>query len=134
MEKTENTPITFEKQTKFYNAETGSRGNCIVACYANVLLLNIKDCPAFEELFDCKPNGFWFECINLWFREIGYELKICQEEEEIPDNIEYYFAYGPTLRGVMHQVIYKSGKLFFDPHPSNAGILTEAGFEYIKKL
>ena len=122
--------ITFEKQTKL-KTET-IRGNCMVACYANVLGLKISQCPPFEELFDCAGSAdFWFECVNLWFKGLGYTLVQCKSISEIPKNVEYYFAYGISPRDVMHQVIYKDGKMFFDPNPANDGILTEEGFEYL---
>ena len=125
--------ITFEKQTKFYSETT--RGNCMVATYANFLGLKISQCPAFEELFACeKPNGFWHKCVELWWREHGYTLHHTEKIDEIPKECEYYFAYGVSNRDIMHQVIYKDGKLFFDPHPSGDGILNEVGFEYVIKL
>jgi len=127
--------ITREKQTKLYDAEKGLRGNCMVATYANFLGLKISDCPAFEELFACtKPNGFWYSCVELWWKHHGYEIFHAKNKSEIPLECEYYFAYGISNRDVMHQVIYKNGELFFDPHPSNDGILTEEGFEYVIKL
>lgn len=124
--------ITFEKQTKLHDEDKKIRGNCMVACYANLLGLRIDQCPPFEEFFSVsKPNGFWFDCVNLWFEKLGYQLVQCEKKSDIPESVELYFAYGLSERDVMHQVIYKDGKLFFDPHPSNSGILNEVGFEYL---
>lgn len=135
MAKNTNMEITFEKQTKLYDSEKGIRGNCMVATYANVLGIEIYKCPAFEELFSCQyPTSFWFDAVNLWFENMGYKLIQANTQEEIPKDVEYYFAYGMSNRDAVHQVIYKDGKMFFDPHPDNTGILNEQGFEYIVKL
>lgn len=124
-----------QKQTKFHNPEKGIKGNCMVACYANYLGYKIEDCPAFEEIYECKyPDEFWYDCVKLWFKKLGYKITHVQNENNIPKHIEYYFAYGLSHRNVLHQVIFKNGKLFFDPSPSGKGLLTIQGFEYIETI
>jgi hypothetical protein len=36
---------------------------------------------------------------------------------------EVVFVVGKSVRGVMHQVLYRDGQLWHDPHPSRAGII-----------
>lgn len=36
---------------------------------------------------------------------------------------EYLFVAGMSPRGVMHQVIYRDGVLWHDPHPSHDGLV-----------
>jgi len=37
---------------------------------------------------------------------------------------ELVFVSGPSPRGVPHQVLYRNGELWHDPHPSRAGLLS----------
>lgn len=129
-----------QKQTKFNTKEKGKYGNCMVSCYANYLELDIEDCPAFEELFDCKkPNGFWWDAVLLWWESHGYLYYNSTNANDIPESVfnDYYFVSGISPRdpSIHHLVIYKQGKLFFDPHPDNTGIVegTESSFEWVIK-
>jgi hypothetical protein len=42
------------------------------------------------------------------------------------DDPERKFVAGKSPRGVMHQVLYRYGRLWHDPHPSRDGILDVA--------
>lgn len=131
--------LTMQRQTKLHNPNEGIRGNCMVTCYANYLGFKVEQCPRFEELFDCtKPEGFWWDCVIAWWKHHGYDLHYVSSEAEIPADIldnDYVFVSGisPRNPNVHHLVIYKNGKMVFDPHPSGAGIVagTERGYEYV---
>lgn len=129
--------ISGQKQTKLHDPEKGIRGNCMVACYANYLNIPIENCPAFEELFSCtKPNGFWWDCVLLWWERMGYSYQYCTDKKDLPEIVfnGLYFVSGISPRNseINHLVIYKKGELFFDPHPDGTGIVkgTERSFEY----
>ncbi len=77
--------------------------------------------------------NMWYTVMLSWLASQGYK------EEQIP-NIEQwlaegnmgvpYMVSGKSSRGVNHIVIYKSGILFHDPHPSNEGLLELAESPY----
>lgn len=130
--------LSQEKQTKLHDPAKGIKGNCMVACYANVLDIPISSCPAFEELFSCKkPNGFWWDAVVLWWKLMGYDYGCVETHEQAIElaNGGYYFVSGksPRFPDSYHLVIYRDGKLEFDPHPDGTGLLTEEYFEcYVK--
>jgi hypothetical protein len=54
----------------------------------------------------------------------GYSLYPCRLEsvaDALPE--EVVFVSGPGSRGVAHQVLYRDGVLWHDPHPSRDGLL-----------
>lgn len=127
----------FSEVIQYRGRELQVRGNCVMACYASYLDLDINHCPQVQWLFDCKkPEFFWDKVLQLWLSEHGYkECNYTNEADPITwGHTDYYFAWGPSPRGVNHQVIYKDGKLFHDPHPSKAGILEVEGYITLEKL
>jgi hypothetical protein len=123
-----------KKQTTFYDPENNTRGNCMITCYANALGLNPDDCPPFEKFFDVKypDTSFYQECLILWFNRLGYELKTSLSDPlPILNEHTFYFAVGPSARGVNHMVVYQNGKIFHDPHPSNDGLELIHYYEYL---
>lgn len=116
--------MLIQHQTKLHNPEKGIRGNCMMTSYACYFNLDVNQVPNIEDLFDCQPEGFWFEVLELWLREYHHKEERYHEQDPYLNGYsDYYFASGPSPRGVFHRVIYKEGKLFHDPHPSGAGIL-----------
>jgi hypothetical protein len=92
------------------------------ACYFDC---DVQEVPNIEDLFDCQPEGFWYRALEVWLSEYKYKREVSHESDpHLSGWSDYYFAIGPSPRGVMHQVIYKDGKLFHDPHPSGGGILS----------
>lgn len=126
--------MTPQDQTHFSDKEKGTHGNCMIATYASYMDLPVDDCPQFQFLFDCKHfEGFWDEVVRLWLERMGYNRSYLETDPFESGFSDYYFAYGMSPRGVMHQVIYKDGKLFHDPHPSKAGIEVK-GYELLQKI
>lgn len=120
------TPI---KQTKFYNKELNTRGNCLTACIASLFDMNIEDVPFFIEEPDYPYN------VEHFIENNGYKLegtgilsKIKEEYKDFNGIDGYYIAVGMGNRGVYHCCIYKDGEMVHDPHPSNDGIQS---IEYI---
>lgn len=103
-------------QDRFYDAEKGTRGNCQQAATASLLGLGLDEVPNFME----AEAGFW---PSFWrfVQERGLGVIELSGARSFDC---HYLAYGPSPRGVSHAVIYKSGELVWDPHPSRAGLLS----------
>lgn len=71
-----------------------------------------------------KAFSLWHDIHNIFIASRGYELNdISDIDNWLLENPDMpYLAYGFSSRGVGHVVIYKNGKLFHDPHPSNEGL------------
>lgn len=129
--------MTPQKQSILSDKSNGIYGNCLVTCYASYFDLKADECPQFQFLFDCKsPEGFWDEVVALWLRQMGYVRQWTLDNDPfITEQYEdYYFASGVSSRGVSHLVIYKDGKLFHDPHPSNDGLVEVTCFHTLAKI
>jgi len=101
-------------QDRFYEPEKGLHGNCQQAAVASLLGLRIDEVPNFIE----QEDGFW----TSFFRFVtdhGYTQVELGGHRHFDC---YYLAYGPSSRGVSHTVVFKAGKLAWDPHPSREGI------------
>ena len=101
-------------QTQFYEAGK-SVGNCQQAATASLLGLDLAEVPNFIE----HPHGFWQ---SFW--EFMASRGLVVIELSGPRHFDcYHLAYGSSLRGISHAVVYRAGRLAHDPHPSRAGIL-----------
>ncbi len=88
-----------------------------------------------------KALLLWTDIHDIFIASRGYELRNITDVDgwlaENPDTP--YLAFGFSSRGVGHVVIYKDGKLFHDPHPSNEGLTSYDSpesypFKWLKKL
>ncbi len=102
-------------QTKFGMPE----GNCFAACVATIFGLPLESVPHFMHLAED-----WFESFRKWSIEaLGHEPVLITagiEERLVAPTI----VSGPAARGIDHSTVWVSGKLFHDPHPSRAGLLS----------
>lgn len=130
----------FKKSIKVHNqkVEKLQIGNCMMACYANILGFEQEHCPPIEELMETMiPRRFWWDVLNLWLDKLGYILISTEDETEAIANTcdphGLYFAIGSSVRcnDSLHQVIYRGGKLFFDPNPTGNGLIKVTIFEYL---
>ena len=127
-----------KKQTMLY--EEGRLGNCFPACIASILECEIEDIPDFIHL---ESFHDWLSTLNDWLVGMG----LIYVEFVTKDNPEEFFKGYKTkvhhiLAGctertdmdsefpVTHAVVALNGKMVFDPHPSNAGLL-EGGEKHI---
>jgi hypothetical protein len=100
-------------QTQFY--EKGkSAGNCQQAATASLLGLDLHEVPNFIEAQDFWQSFFGF------LRSRGL---VAVELSGLRHFDCYHLAYGQSLRGISHAVVYRYGELAHDPHPSRAGLL-----------
>lgn len=107
------------------------KGNCVSACVATVLGVPLDQVPHFveyglalgDEPEDRVSNGnAWWAMMLGYFYGAGYEL-VELDSAEAAERTEYLLVAGMSPRGVLHQVVYRDGTLWHDPHPSRDGVL-----------
>ena len=116
--------MTPTQQTVF-----GDKGNCFEACIASFFDMDIKDVPDFNAY---EEGGVWMRHLNNWLAPQGlvyFEGRIphTEIEEFFRDKDFYHIMIAPTMRSseICHAVIGRKGKMLFDPHPDNVGIIKE---------
>ena len=109
-------------------------GNCFAACVASALDKRLSEVPHFVEWGQWQHSGKAKDDENpdrknWWSMFLGYCMGI-GVWPEIVDSLgdaaadEVVFVAGESPRGVMHQVLYRNGALWHDPHPSRDGLLS----------
>lgn len=105
------------KQTSFGTQPTlPDVGNCLAACVASILELPISQVPNFS----FTPNGEdWYEDKLLtWLKTRGFTALFVKYDPELGRLGCYCVASGKSPRGDhLHAVVYKDGKVVWDPHP-----------------
>lgn len=109
-------------------------GNCLSACVATYLARPLEDVPHFvetgEQLYRNElGRDAGEDRIAWWAMLIGYMAAmglwpVQLDSVDDADPGETVFVAGPSTRGVLHQVLYRDGELFHDPHPSRAGLVS----------
>ncbi len=89
-----------------------------------------------------EARCLWDRIFHIWVASLGYDIKYLYPYKEgvLPEyDIELwlqnnpdklYTASGDSSRGCTHIVVYKNGKLFHDPHPSDEGLVEGTIYEY----
>lgn len=119
-------------QTKLHKPPI-STGNCFPAVIASFLDLDSpEDVLQIQELYD-KETVIWQSVLDYWLEEKGW--KWGDLEGHLYDG-SFYMVVGSTERSqtTKHVCIYQNGKLYHDPHPSGAGLITEEFFESLTKI
>lgn len=104
-------------------------GNCVSACVASYLGLDLEDVPHFVELgSDLAGEGtdqqaWWWAFLGFMGGHGLWAYQFDSVDDEGIGHGEIVFAAGPGPRGVAHQVLYRDGELWHDPHPSREGLL-----------
>lgn len=120
------------KQTIFGDGENGNKaGNCLSACLASILEIPIEEVPVFSAMGDD-----WFKNLFEWLKSKNCEYHGCARGTWIlhyTTGIDGYFIVnGLSPRAgidgnsskMRHSVIFHKGKMVFDPHPSDAGLMS----------
>lgn len=119
------------RQTKF--VATHGAGNCQQAAMASLLELPLDDvidtaCP------EMRARGFW-ESIRLWLADRGLKIvHVWPDDEAFEERLkgQYSIASGPSPRGPFHHaIVCKNGKMVWDVHPSDDGVLAIEKHELI---
>jgi hypothetical protein len=133
------TPV---KQEFIHDPANGVYGDCQRAVIASLLDLPIQEVPHFLGESKNDAVGYW-TLLQKFLRDKGYAWLVVPaksgaaffgaEEESI-----YHEISGPSPRGscLTHAVVGCDGKIVFDPHPSNAGLVgdpSEWEYAYLVK-
>ena len=108
------------------------KGNCVAACVATILGLPLAQVPHFIEFGiaygdseDVKEvshgNNWWAMMLGFLAGRGLWVVELDTVTDADPD--EFVLVAGMSPRGVVHQVVYREGRLWHDPHPSRAGVL-----------
>lgn len=111
-------------------------GNCFAAAVATAIDRPLSEVPHFVEWGQHLHNGQSkvsdFEDADAdrkcwWAMFLGYVAAcglwpepIASLDDAKPGEI--VFVNGPSPRGIAHQVLYRDGELWHDPHPSGDGL------------
>lgn len=127
-------------QTRFYDPTAPveeQRGNCLQAVIASLLDLPLDAVPHFvQDHVDSDGCKDWWDSLVEFVRSHGWNPYAAVPVSDYPD--QHLFVSGPSPRGVgddglWHVVIYRSGEMVHDPHPSREGLrggLLGAGSAY----
>ena len=109
-------------------ADPTRQGNCLAACVATFLGIPLEEVPHFAEYQpDDEPHAWWHLLIGFMAGHGLWPVELADPGDAEPG--EVVFAAGPAARGVFHQVLYRDGVLFHDPHPSKAGLVAVSEVE-----
>jgi hypothetical protein len=105
------------RQTTFYDPHDVHAGNCTEAAIASILQLPLSAVTPLD-----RTNGrtFW-DAVEAFFCLHGWDF-ITIPADKIPEGV--HLASGLSARGRPHTVVYVGAQLVWDPHPSDAGIIT----------
>ncbi len=111
-------------------------GNCVSACVASYLGLDLEDVPHFIEdggrihADQCENiTEPLADRVGWWALMVGFiagytaRVPVFLKQLDDADPGELVFVAGPSNRGVEHQTLYRNGILWHDPHPSRDGLL-----------
>ncbi len=107
-------------------------GNCVAACVASILGVPLDRVPHFiefgvqfgdsEDVKEVSHGSNWWAMMLGFLAGRGlWVVELDKVTDADPD--EFVLVAGMSPRGVMHQVVYREGRLWHDPHPSRAGVL-----------
>lgn len=117
-------PVT---QTTFGEGE----GNCLQACLASILDVNIERIPWFGE------DSSWTIRMNEWLFQFDIvAIQVDVDGFTIVDSnlLGYHIIAGPSPRGdYWHSVVGYKGKMVHDPHPSGDGLAEVKSFTFLVK-
>lgn len=117
-------PVT---QQVMHDVANGQFGDCQRAVIASLLELPIEDVPHFLQDAKGDPTAYW-QAIQKFCRGHGYAYLTAHSPKGLAfygdDGDVFHEISGPSPRhaGTFHAVIGKNGQVFFDPHPSRAGL------------
>lgn len=119
-------------QTILHDKDPLRSGNCFAACVATALNRPLNTVPHFVEWGQRMHNGklrdeededrkYWYTMF-LGFCAGAGVWPVTLDELREADAEEIVFVAGMSPRGFRHQVLYKNGKMWHDPHPSRDGL------------
>ena len=91
-------------------------GNCVAACIASILELDIEDVPNFV-MMDHTGGGFWNLLLNEWLAPYNLHAYFLDRDSYISADV-YCIGMGLTKRGLYHAVVCLGNSMVWDPYPS----------------
>jgi hypothetical protein len=110
-------------QTIMHDPDNGQFGNCMQACIASYLHIELEEVPHFHH-DGCAADVFW-DRVEDWLDEHNRLLTYAKQGNM------FSIASGPSVRGTTHCVIMCDDQLIWDPHPSRAGLVSETHRFYL---
>ena len=99
-------------------------GNCMAACLASILELEIEDMPNYHGLH-------WFQAWQEFLLGHGYQLVIMEIIEGVAPK-GYHLISGKSVRGDWnHVVVGRDGVLVHDPNPDTNGLEKQVWWEVL---
>ena len=100
------------------------RGNCLQACIASILEIDIESIPWFGTRSD------WFDKMNAWLSAehdlVAIDIVADSVQPWTGCHLGYHIIAGPSPRGdFWHAVVGYRGEMVHDPHPSGDGLRKE---------
>jgi hypothetical protein len=118
-------------QSIYGNQKIGYLGDCQRAVIASLLELEIDEVPHFSQEANGNSDLAW-AALQSFCQKMGYAyLNVPATTDLVFFGLEkdvniYHEISGPSPRGGgLHAVVGLNGKIFFDTHPSNAGLSGE---------
>lgn len=112
----------------------GEKGNCMSACLASLLHLDIAHVPNF---FDISTNDDeWWEAVRSWLSGHGWGIiSINLGDAFPPEKLNgYQIIFGRSKRKHNHATIWLNGEMVHDPHPDKTGLETIEGCDLLYPL
>lgn len=129
-------------QEFLHRPEIGQYGDCQRAVIASLLDLPISEVPHFLQQANGESVGFW-EGLQDFCRSRGFAYLTVPARSGAAffgsDASVFHEIAGPSPRGngITHAVVGRDGEVFFDPHPSRAGLLGDSAqweFSYLVNI
>jgi hypothetical protein len=111
-------------QTQLHGGKT--KGNCLRACLASILEIDIEAMPHFEE-----KGEYWFTDLRRWMRKFNGKTVHVFPGTFKPEG--YCLAAGMSPRNIYHCVVCLDGEIVHDPHPSKSGLVSIERYWVIAK-
>jgi hypothetical protein len=115
-------------QTRLTDPANGVLGNCFASVIACIL---DKDSPEdviqIQEYYETDPN--WMDQLSYWLDNHRWELSNKPQGHDYnTDQLYLVSGRSPRNPSNSHICIYQRGILYYDPHPTHSGIVTEEYF------
>ena len=107
-------------------------GNCVQSTWATMLGVPLDYIPPLDPGTAAKLGVEQHQLERAWLGSLGYalvELSVDPTEtlpDEVLDNMPPtpHLMSGISPRGYGHRVVGVGGRVYFDPHPSRAGLVS----------
>jgi hypothetical protein len=114
----------------------GAWGNCLPACVASILELDLEDVPFLFHNPDELTSGIYVpqvERLDAWLRPLGLCASEWRLSHATPPEDDFYVLCGFSPRGRGHVVVARGAAplVVHDPHPSRAGLVSADAFMVI---